>query len=81
MAVSVISSAPYDGYSVLFSSFSSNQLALVGGTNYGIAGSGGLVVYDHTQHSYDGSLIIREIKRYYINYILRKKYDKSIKYS
>lgn len=57
MALSVISTAPYDGYAVLFSPFSSNKLAFVGGSNYGIAGSGGLIIIEHSSQEY------RELRR------------------
>ena len=42
----VINTDPYHGYAVLFSPFSSSKLAFVGSLNYGIKGSGGLLVYE-----------------------------------
>jgi peroxin-7 len=43
--VTVIPTHPFDGHSVLFSPYSADRLAVVGGTNYGIAGPGALILY------------------------------------
>lgn len=43
--MAVIHTAPLHGYSVIFSPFSGDKLAFVGADNYGIAGGGGLHVY------------------------------------
>ena len=42
----VINTGPYHGYGVLFSPFSSTKLAFVGSLNYGISGSGALLLYE-----------------------------------
>lgn len=44
-AVSVLPTDPFHGYTAIFSPFSVDKLAVVGGVNYGIAGPGGLIVY------------------------------------
>ena len=49
---STIPTDPFDGHSVLFSPFAPNLLAFVGGSNYGIAGAGGLIVLDHGPNGY-----------------------------
>ena len=49
---SIIPTDPFDGHSVLFSPFAPNLLAFVGGSNYGIAGAGGLIVLDHGPNGY-----------------------------
>ncbi|XP_003391151.1 PREDICTED: peroxisomal targeting signal 2 receptor-like [Amphimedon queenslandica] len=55
---STIPTSPIDGYSVLFSPFSPNLLGFVGGSNYGIAGKGGLIIIEHGPTGY------KEIRRY-----------------
>ena len=51
----LIQTAPLHGYSLAFSPFHSTQLAFVGADNYGIAGRGGLVVY---QRATDGAFTV-----------------------
>ena len=45
-SIGVLSTDPLHGYSLIFSPFSTDKIAVVGGLNYGIAGSGGLLVFN-----------------------------------
>ena len=45
MSVGVLSTEPFHGYAVIFSPFSGDKLSVVGGVNYGLAGPGGMIVY------------------------------------
>ena len=54
--MAVIQTTPLHGYSVIFSPFSEDKLAFVGADNYGIAGSGGLLVY---QRAPDGNFTLQ----------------------
>lgn len=58
--VAVIPTSPYHGYSVLFSPFSPGRIAFVGGLNYGIAGTGALIIFDHSPQGF------KELQRYII---------------
>ena len=60
MAFGSLSTDPFHGYSVIFSPFATDKLAVVGGLNYGLAGPGGLLIYDHTGPPYNG---FRELRR------------------
>ena len=58
--VAVIPTSPYHGYSILFSPFSPGRIAFVGGLNYGIAGTGALIIFDHSPQGF------KELRRYVI---------------
>ncbi len=60
MAFGCLSTDPFNGYSVIFSPFTSDKLAVVGGLNYGLAGPGGLLIYNHSGPPHGG---FKETKR------------------
>ncbi len=72
MAVGVLSTDPFHGYSVVFSPFTGDKLAVVGGLNYGIAGPGGLIVYQIDRQAPPGGIArnnggYNQWRRYIVN--------------
>lgn len=51
-AVKTMATAPYHGYSVVFSPFTHGRFAVVGAVNYGIAGAGALMVFEYSEQGY-----------------------------